>query len=72
MSKARRLRLRGPKSRLERFLTWKKGPLSTECLAIFLIVVLVYVNVQMILAMYAENSFVEEEENRLHIGSFLI
>ena len=69
MTKARRLRLRGPKSRLERFLTWKKGPLTTERLAIFLIIVLCYINAQMILAIYNENNYIEQEENNLpHIG----
>ena len=68
MTKARRLRLRGPKTRLERFLTWKKGPLTTERLAIFLIIVLCYINAQMILAIYNENTYIEQEENLPHIG----
>ena len=72
MTKARRLRLYGPKSRLERFLTWKKGPLTTERIAIFLIIALCYINAQMILAIYNENNYIEQEENLPHIGKSLI
>lgn len=63
---ARRIRLYGPPSRLEKFLTWKNGPVSTECLAYSLIIVLVYINVQMILAIYAEKANIENTPN-LHI-----
>ena len=68
MTKARRLRLRGPKTRLEKFLTWKKGPMTTERLAILLIFLLCYINAQMLLAIYAENSDAEVINSGPHIG----
>ena len=68
MTKARRLRLRGPKTRLEKFLTWKKGPMTTERLAILLIVCLCYVNAQMLLAIYSEENDMAAIDNGPRIG----